>query len=292
MPYLDTRGIRTHYIREGRGRDLIMIHGLLENLAVWHLSFAPLLRDSFRVTTYDLRGHGYSGMTPGGYTPAELAADLKALMDAAGIESAVLVGRSFGADVALQFCAEFPQRVSRLVAIEPALVGGLACRGDEAWGGWTYWSAQLEEAGRPPSPEQRADLQYLVEQVARMSFYKGPFGQTPRNQDKLLRLIRDTALLNECGEVLELTRSAVARIATPTLLIYGALSPFQASLAFLRHALPDCRVVMVEGAGHLKPAEAAGQIWPEIRRFLGQPLERSADPVAGVRAPSLAGRER
>jgi pimeloyl-ACP methyl ester carboxylesterase len=268
MPHALIRGIDVHYMTDGRGPDVIMIHGFLENLSVWHVGLAPLLRDRFRVTTYDLRGHGYSGITPRGYQPAELAADLAALMDARGIARAAIVGRSFGADVALAFCADHPDRVERLVAIEPALVGGLAHPGDEAWGGWRYWTAQLEESGVSVPPDSRYDLRYLLERTVQTLGFDGLFGQTVRRRDRLLRLIRDTTLVDECGEVFGLTADAVRRIDVPALLIYGDRSPFLASFEFLRAALPRCAFQVVSDAGHLTPRECAADVGEEIRRFL------------------------
>jgi pimeloyl-ACP methyl ester carboxylesterase len=281
MPHTTIRGISAHYLTEGRGADVVMIHGFLENLAAWHLGLAPMLRDEFRVTTYDLRGHGHSDMTPRGYTPAELAADLLALMDALGVAQASLVGRSFGADVALHFCARHPDRVRRLIAIEPALVGGLAHAGDQSWGGWDYWGAQLDELGFPVPADKRWDLQFLFEATAQTSAVDGPFGQVPRSRERLVRLIRETALLSECGDVLDLTRDAVQRIETPTLLIYGAQSPFLTSMEFLRSALPHCRPILVSGAGHLKPWERTTDLWSEMREFLHDDVDAASTSSHG-----------
>ncbi len=268
MAYTTVRGIRMHHMSEGGGPDVVMIHGFLENLSVWHLGLAPVLRDEFRVTTYDLRGHGRSDLTPHGYTPAGLAADLEALLDALNVGRATLVGRSFGADVALRFCSRCPDRVARLVAIEPALVGGLAHAGDEAWGGWSYWGGQLEREGIPLPPEKRTDLQFLLEQTVQTPAFDGPFGLGPRHRDRVLQLIGETALLTECGEVLDMTRDVVSGIRTPTLLVYGDRSPFLASFDFLRASLPQCRTLVVPDAEHLKPWERPRMLGEEIRRFL------------------------
>ncbi len=48
-----------------------MVHGFLGNLAVRHLSIVPALRKQFRITTLDLRGHGYSDVTPHGVHDGE-----------------------------------------------------------------------------------------------------------------------------------------------------------------------------------------------------------------------------
>ena len=61
-------GVRLHYQQIGEGPDLVMIHGLTGNLAVWHLKIIPMISNRFRTLTYDLRGHGYSEISPSGYS--------------------------------------------------------------------------------------------------------------------------------------------------------------------------------------------------------------------------------
>ena len=119
MPKIAANGIQIHYITAGEGPDVILLHGFLGNLAVWHLYMMPILRREFRVTTYDLRGHGYSQVTPTGYTPKIMAEDLLAMMDAMGIQKASLMGHSFGADICLYFALKYPDRVDKILALEP-----------------------------------------------------------------------------------------------------------------------------------------------------------------------------
>src|SRR5690606_18772911 len=133
MPKIRANGIETHYITLGEGPDVTMLHGFLGNLAVWHLNIVPELRKQFRVTTYDLRGHGYSQVTPSGYSSEELAADLKALLDELGIERTHLVGHSYGADVCLHFSLLYPERVGRLIALEPGLAALVHQRKAKDW---------------------------------------------------------------------------------------------------------------------------------------------------------------
>ena len=121
MPKIEANGIFQHYLTVGKGPEVVMLHGFLGNLAVWHLNIVPALRNDFRVTTVDLRGHGYSQMTPTGYTTENLAKDLKEFLEALGISRPRLVGHSFGADVCLHFALLYPDGVDRIVAIEPGL---------------------------------------------------------------------------------------------------------------------------------------------------------------------------
>ena len=84
MPIAKVNGVALNYLQlddsDGAAReDLIMVHGLATNMAFWYFNYGVPLSKKFRVTLYDLRGHGRSEMPDTGYTPATLGQDLGAL---------------------------------------------------------------------------------------------------------------------------------------------------------------------------------------------------------------------
>ena len=96
--------------------SIIFIHGVLHDHSVWILQSRYLAHHGWNVLAVDLPGHCRSAGEP----PAtvEAAADfILALMDAAGLAQAVLVGHSFGALVALEAAARAPARVRQLVLV-------------------------------------------------------------------------------------------------------------------------------------------------------------------------------
>src|SRR3954470_4423912 len=112
MPILTLNGLQFHYQQAGTGPDVVLIHGVTGDLSIWYLCQAiQTLGRSRRVTAYDRRGHGYSDAPPTGYTSADHAADLFALMDALAIDRATLVGHSFGGVIALHTTVLAPGRV-------------------------------------------------------------------------------------------------------------------------------------------------------------------------------------
>src|ERR1700680_529459 len=135
--------IQLHYQQFGEGPDIVMVHGITGNLAIWHLEIVPDLMSAYRITTYDLRGHGYSEVPPSGYTTADHAADLKNLLGALGIQRAHVIRHSFGADISFHFAVLFPERLDRLVLVEPAIAALLPLRQREDWIGWKYWRDKL-----------------------------------------------------------------------------------------------------------------------------------------------------
>jgi pimeloyl-ACP methyl ester carboxylesterase len=269
MPKLKINGIDLHYITVGKGSDVVMVHGFLGNLAVWHLQIVPQLRNFYSITTMDLRGHGYSQVTPSGYTAAEMANDLKGLLDALGIQRVSLVGHSYGADVCLYFALLYPERVQKLVALEPGLAALVEERKDANWEGWSYWVTKLEEVGLKVPDDKKSDLSYLLQLSLETPKVFGPARGLPRNREPLINLIRNTTLIKDYEFVGELTLDAVRRIQTSVLLVYGDKSHFLGSYDFLRATLPNCQPVLLPGGEHFGPLEQPDELCGLIRGFLG-----------------------
>jgi pimeloyl-ACP methyl ester carboxylesterase len=110
---------------------VVFIHGVLNDHSVWILQSRWFANHGWNVLAVDLPGHCRSAGKP----PAsveEAAAFVIALLDAAGVDKAALVGHSFGSLIALEAAARAPQRVTRLamvgtaypMAVSPTLLDG------------------------------------------------------------------------------------------------------------------------------------------------------------------------
>lgn len=250
-------GIRLHYQQVGAGPDMVMIHGLTGNLAVWHLHIVPALADRFRILTYDLRGHGHSDVPPTGYSPDAMADDLRDLLDVLDIDRPIVVGHSYGADVALYFAARHPERVREVVAIEAALPALEATRRPEDWIGWAYWAGALEQAGHPVPPERRSDLGYMIRATIDLPKQWGPLRGLPRNPKPLLRLLDETSMPEDYRRVGSLTLERIAQIQTPVVLMYARESAFAGTFEYLTAHLPIAEAVVMPRTerGHFGPLE-------------------------------------
>jgi pimeloyl-ACP methyl ester carboxylesterase len=250
-------GVRLHYQRLGDGPDVVMIHGITGNLAVWHLHIAPALMEHGRVLTYDLRGHGYSDTPPTGYSLDTMATDLIGLLDVLEIDRPLLVGHSYGADIALYAAARAPERIREVVAIEAALPALEAGRRDEDWVGWSLWGDALAQAGHQVPPERRSDLRYLIRATIDMPKQWGPLKGLPRNPKPLLRLLEETSLPEDYRRVGTLSTERIAAIETPVLLIYTEHSAFLGTCEYLAAHLPQARTVLLPRSeyGHFGPLE-------------------------------------
>lgn len=258
MPKTTLRsGVTLHYQQVGQGPDMVMVHGLTGNLAVWHLKIAPMLWDHFRITTYDLRGHGYSDAPPTGYSADDMATDLGDLMDALGIDKAYLVGHSFGADVSLYYGLRHPERVREAVAIEAALPAMIYLRSRDDWEGWDYWSDVLRRSGFEVPPERRSDVDWLLRMSLEVPKKWGPLNGLPRNPKPILRLIDETTVAEDSMRVGELTLERIPEIRVPVLLIYSDGSAFLGTHDYLRERLPRVRSILLPKSewGHFGPLE-------------------------------------
>lgn len=97
----------------------VFIHGVLNDHSVWILQTRYFANHGWNVLAVDLPGHGRSG----GKAPAsvqEAAQSIMALLDAAGVSKALLIGHSFGSLIALHATAENPSRVSQLMMVGTA----------------------------------------------------------------------------------------------------------------------------------------------------------------------------
>jgi pimeloyl-ACP methyl ester carboxylesterase len=140
--YIDLpNGARVRYIEAGEGQPLVLLHPLRGQLDYFERLIPLLLSDSYRVIAVDLPGFGYSSL-PSGATPDEpfLRASVVAMMEALNLQSAVLLGESIGATLALTAAAEAPARIARVAAINPYDYG-------EQFGGGVRRSAAGRQIG-------------------------------------------------------------------------------------------------------------------------------------------------
>jgi pimeloyl-ACP methyl ester carboxylesterase len=105
---------------------VVLLHGLTATRRYVVMGSRSLERAGHHVISYDARGHGESERGESTFTYDRLAEDLAAVMDAAGVERAVLAGVSMGAHTLVNFALTRPERVAGLVVITPAYDGSIA----------------------------------------------------------------------------------------------------------------------------------------------------------------------
>lgn len=116
MPKIQSNGINLYYEIHGEGQPLLFIHGLGSSARDWEFQVTEFSK-SYKVVTFDLRGHGQSDKPKGTYSMSMFAADTVGLLTALGIESPHVVGLSLGGGVAFQMAVDASLPLKSLVIV-------------------------------------------------------------------------------------------------------------------------------------------------------------------------------
>lgn len=123
---LATAPVSLSYLEWGAGEPVVLLHGLADHALVWQ-SLATALESRYRCIAPDLRGHGNSGKPKdaAAYDALRLVADLEALADACKLEQITVIAHSWSAKLALLWAKQQPQRIGRLILVDPFFVNQL-----------------------------------------------------------------------------------------------------------------------------------------------------------------------
>lgn len=116
--FLYVKGCRVHYVMEGSGPPLVLVHGAGGNIRDWTFQLLDALKESYTVIAFDRPGHGYTDpLHEDGETLAEQADLLAAALKLLGHREAIVLGYSFGGAVALAWALNHPSMVRALCLV-------------------------------------------------------------------------------------------------------------------------------------------------------------------------------
>ncbi len=225
---------------------------------MWALQSRYFAHHGYNVLAVDLPGHGRSAGAPLASVEA-IGKWLPRVLDAAGIPAAAVVGHSLGALAALACAAEFPQRVTKIALLGPAVPMPVseallaAAKADdhvafELINGWSHSTAKQLGGNQVPGMWMIGAAMRLMERARPGALYA------------------DLAACNAYAGGLD----AAARVRCPVLAILGQrdlMAPPKGAQALLG-ALADQRVVTLSGAGHAMMAEQPDAVLDALRGFV------------------------
>lgn len=229
MPKLVRDGVAIHYEVHGEGPTLLLSHGFSATSQMWEGQVAALSA-KHRLVVWDMRGHGQSDYPtdPAAYSEAATVADMAALLDQVGAETAIVGGLSLGGYMSLAFHRDHRERVSALLIIDT----GPGYRKDEARDAWNRNALAIGDRyatrglGSQASPEQRASRHRSAEGIAHAA--RGMLTQ------------RDASVME-----------SLPTIAVPALVVVGADdTPYLAASDYMAGKIPGAQKVVIPGAGH------------------------------------------
>ncbi|MFH1929204.1 MAG: alpha/beta fold hydrolase [Chloroflexota bacterium] len=260
MSMAQINGIQMYHEIHGQGYPLVLIHGLSAASTAWAFQ-VPEFSQRYQVVSMDLRGHGQSDKPEMKYSIGLFTRDVVALMDHLGIEQAHIVGASMGGMVAQQLALDYPQRVHRLILADSMSHLDKSLRMNMEGGALIAERLGMEAQARNAMPwafspwyinEHYDEIVAIIEQVATLPVQ-------PYLQSVAATVAHDV-------------RERLGDIAAPTLVITGdqdILVPRQYA-EILCQSIPDCRLVVIEGAAHVVNIEQPEAFNAAVLSFLAE----------------------
>ena len=263
-------GARVRFQRAGSGAALLLVHGLLGYSFSWRYTI-PALAHHATVYAPDLPGTGFSDAPPGLDCSMRTCAErLLRFMDAVGVSDCDLLGTSHGGGISMLAASIAPERIRRLILVDP--VNPWSEHG-------TVLSVFLSNPGIAPIFLKLVPQLRILEQFYFRRMWGDPRRIRPGTLEGYMKpLYRPGAfkygisVLRSWNRDLGEVKSALPLIShIPTLLIWGsrdaAVDP--KSAAKLQSHFRDCRLLMMEGIGHLPYEEAPEEFNRTVIEFLG-----------------------
>ena len=116
--FIDTNGIKLHYVTQGTGKLMLMLHGFPECWYSWRHQIAEFSQD-YRTVALDLRGYNDSDKpdSVADYQMSELIADIKGVISGLGYEDCILIAHDWGGAIAWNFAYAYPEMVEKLIVL-------------------------------------------------------------------------------------------------------------------------------------------------------------------------------
>ena len=233
MASLQRDGVRVFYevngVTDGRP-PVLLTHGFSASSQMWRPNL-PSLAGTRQVITWDIRGHGRSDSPedPALYSKELSVGDMSAVLDAAGVERAVIGGQSLGGYLSLAFHLRHPERVVALMLFDT----GPGYRRDDAR---EEWNRRVE----------RTAAAFEVRGLGVLPDRTGVATSEERSWSGLARAARGIMVQRD-AHVIE----SLPAIVVPTLVLVGADDEqFPAAADYMAAKIPGARKVVIPGAGH------------------------------------------
>lgn len=249
MPTLNRDGVSLYYEVHGEGPVLLLTHGFGSTSQMWAAQIGPFSQGR-KVVTWDMRGHGRSDAPadPAAYSEAATVADMAALLDAVGAETAVIGGMSLGGYMSLGFYRRFPKRATALLLVDT----GPGFKKDEAREAWNRTARGVGD-------------EFARDALGTLAT-RGVEARTSRHErPAALAHVARGMLAQQDGAVM----ASLPEIAVPTLVVVGADdAPYLAAADYMAAKIPGARKVVIPNAGHAANVDQPALFNAEVLGFL------------------------
>ena len=225
--YITTNGVNLHYVTQGSGPLMLMLHGFPEFWYSWRHQI-PEFASDFKVVAPDLRGYNDSDKpaSQSAYVMNELVRDVEGIIRGLGYEKCVLVAHDWGAGIAWSFASKYPQMLEKLIIMNcphPAKFSEGFRTPQQLLRSWYMFFFQL-----PVIPElflQSKDYQFIENAFKGMAINKSAFSKEDIDAYKNAAAKRGalTAMINYYRNILgsPMFNQNSSILEVPTLMIWG-----------------------------------------------------------------------
>jgi pimeloyl-ACP methyl ester carboxylesterase len=277
--YFYSQRLKLHYVDWGHGEKppLLLIHGGRDHARNWDW-VAEALRGDYHIIAPDLRGHGDSQWAIGGsYAMVDYVLDVAQLLGALQLFPVTIIGHSLGGSIALQYAGVYPDRVSRIVAIEGLGPPPAMLRERPPHARMAEWIVEMQALAQR-HPHRYASLDeavarmrdanpHLTAEQARHLTIHGSY----RDEDGTYLWKFDNYVRAASPYLFNMpeARSLWSQITAPTLLIRGTESwASDPNTDGRGSAFRNATVVNIAGAGHWVHHDRLDEFLRVVRQFL------------------------
>lgn len=269
--FVPLAGMQVHIREEGSGPPLLLLHGTGASLHTWD-GWVQELKEDFRIIRIDLPGYGLTGPHPThDYSAQAYTRLLTDLLDWLGIEKVHIAGNSLGGRIAWEFAATAPERVDRLILIDPS--------------GYPTGKAPTLAFRLGAMPVANLLLRHITPRQLFENSLKEVYADDSKVTEELvtryyelfMRQGNREAFIARMRTGFAADTARIALVQAPTLVMWGekdAWIPAEHASRFARD-LPNATLQLYPDAGHVpmeeEPAATAADAWRFLTANLSPP---------------------
>jgi len=265
-------GLTLPYVEQGdpAGTTLVLIHAVADS---WRI-FEPLLADlppAIHVLAPTQRGHGDASKPASGYRSSDFSADVLAFLDALAIERAVIAGGSSGGLVAQRFAIDHPERTRGLVLL------GAPLRLSDKTHVRKLWDEVISRLQDPIDAEFVRGFDEQIAQHVPSELFEILVEENLKVPARVWREGFEGAMLDDFS-------AELVRISAPALILWGDQDALltREDEETLCSEIPNARMVVYEGAGHLLYVEQPGRVAHDVAEFIESLEAEAGEAIASA----------
>ena len=258
MDVVRTNGLEIAYVRAGDGPPLVFVHGAAFDSRLWQPQLA--LADEFTVVAWDEPGAGRSSDVPEGFTLAEYAHCLAAVIEDVALGPAHVAGLSWGGTVVLELYRHHPELIRTMILAD-------------TYAGWKGSLSPQEVQARVDGLRQMLEAPGEFDPTLPGLFAGEPPAEFVPMLEAVAADVRPASMRTALLVMAEADqRDLLPRIDVPTLLVWGELDA-RSPLTIARQfdlAIPGAELAVIPGSGHVSNLEQPQQFNAAVREFLSR----------------------